>query len=297
MFVDSLLLRVDLSGRPSWRELLDRVRRASLTSYGNADVPFDTLAAALHRDRDLSRPPITPVMVNVLDGSLRPPDLGPGIHGRQLPLDPYHVRYELALDVTDASDDLLLALDYPVELFDATTVAGLLAALRRAATDLVTDPEASVIDTSENGDDDQTGGGQPAAAGAKVALPDETGATDFVDQVRAAWRVVLDTDEVPLDVNFLDAGGDSLLLVLLLDELNTLTDRKLQAADLFRSGTVAGQARLLRERQGDQPPAGDAAAADGTGGRGQLLDRARRVRAEEPAPEWTPSDQAGGRGP
>jgi hypothetical protein len=298
MLVNTLLLRVDLSGRPTWRELLDRVRAASLTSYANADVPFDAVVAVLHRDRDLSRPPLTPVMVNVVDGPLRPPDLGPGVHGRQLPLHPYHVRYELSLEVTDCTDDLHLALDYAVELFHEATIAGLLDTLRRNALDLVSSPDAPVLDVVAA----EAGPPRRAASGPEAApAPLNPAAADLVEEVRRAWREVLDIGAVPLDVNFLDAGGDSLLLVVLLDRLSTLTGRGLRAADLFRCATVASQARLLAERRDERPRPAPVPETPAPGtGRDRLLGRARLARAadrSEQAPEPSPSSEVGGRRP
>lgn len=68
---------------------------------------------------------------------------------------------------------------------------------------------------------------------------------DLLDDVRTAWAEVLDTREVPDDVNFFDAGGDSILLVVLLDRLNALTGRDLEPPDLFQHSTVRAQAALL----------------------------------------------------
>jgi hypothetical protein len=65
------------------------------------------------------------------------------------------------------------------------------------------------------------------------------------DQVRLAWAEVLDVESVPDDVNFFELGGDSLLLIVLLERLNAMTERDLEAADLFQHSTVTGQVELL----------------------------------------------------
>jgi aryl carrier-like protein len=65
------------------------------------------------------------------------------------------------------------------------------------------------------------------------------------DQVRLAWAEVLDVESVPDDVNFFELGGDSLLLIVLLERLNGLTERDLEAADLFQHSTVGAQVELL----------------------------------------------------
>ena len=146
MFVNTLVLRVNLAGDPTWREILTRVRTEAMACYRHADVPFDAVAAALHPDRDLSRPPLTPVYISALEGPPRPPELVPTVASRYLPLEPLYVKYELELTATDHPDDLELAVAYPVELFDASTITELMAALVSGVVDLTTDLEAHPLE-------------------------------------------------------------------------------------------------------------------------------------------------------
>jgi non-ribosomal peptide synthetase component F len=139
MFVNTLVLRVDLTGDLDWRDILARVRAASLAAYRDADVPYELLAAALHPDRDLSRPPVTPVYIDAIDEPPSPLRLGPGVACRSLPLDPLYIKYELELTAVAHPDLLELAVGYPVARCDAATAAGLLGALVDAATDLAAD--------------------------------------------------------------------------------------------------------------------------------------------------------------
>jgi hypothetical protein len=78
-----------------------------------------------------------------------------------------------------------------------------------------------------------------------VSVADET---DLLTGVRTAWAEVLDLPDpagVPLDTNFLEAGGSSLLLIMLWEELQELTDRTLRVSDLFVHSTVRRQTELL----------------------------------------------------
>ncbi|MEU5261094.1 condensation domain-containing protein [Amycolatopsis sp. NPDC021455] len=218
MFAGTLLVRADLRGEPGWDELLGRVRRAATAAFAHADVPFDAIAAALDPGRDLSRPPVTPVMVSVLDAPLAAPVLGEDVQGRVEIRDAAHVKYELALVGIEHPEELRLYADYVTGLFDRATVTTLLADLRGLALELVRSLEATVP-------------GPPAQS--------------TVDTVRRAWADVLARADVDTETSFFDAGGTSLLLIMLLDRLAPLTTRELTVADLFRCNTVSSQARLL----------------------------------------------------
>lgn len=100
-----------------------------------------------------------------------------------------------------------------------------------------------------------------------------TAPPELLDQVRAAWAETLDVevDDVPFAVSFFDAGGNSLLLLLLWERLRELTTRDLKAADLFQHATVSAQTELLAGT-------GTAAAVVPAGtGRHNLFGRARRT--------------------
>jgi aryl carrier-like protein len=93
---------------------------------------------------------------------------------------------------------------------------------------------------------------------------------DLLDQVRRVWTEVLDVPEIGVDINFFEAGGDSILLIILLERLNALTDRELEPPDLFQHSTVRAQAELLAGTAGTPAP------TQAGSGRGALLGRARR---------------------
>ncbi|HUQ61464.1 condensation domain-containing protein [Lentzea sp.] len=135
MFVNTLVLRADLRGDPTWREVLDRVRRSASVAYRAADVPFDEVVSALHPQRDLSRPALTPVYVAAED-EWRPP-----LGGELLPLDPLAVKYELELTVTETPAGLRLTAAYQTDLFDDTTIKSLLADVTDVTTALMTNPD------------------------------------------------------------------------------------------------------------------------------------------------------------
>lgn len=71
MVINNVVLRVDLSGDPDFRDLLRRVQQVTLGAYANQDVPFDQVVRALEQTRDASRNPLFQVMFGFHDSPLR----------------------------------------------------------------------------------------------------------------------------------------------------------------------------------------------------------------------------------
>ena len=70
-FINALALRTDLSGNPTFLELLKRVREVCLDAYTHQDLPFEKVVEEINPQRDLSRNPLFQVMFNMADTSER----------------------------------------------------------------------------------------------------------------------------------------------------------------------------------------------------------------------------------
>jgi amino acid adenylation domain-containing protein len=223
MYVNTLLLRADLTGHPTWSAYLDRIRRSALAAYRGAATPFDDVAAELHPERGLDRPPVTPVFVTVEEDDIPLPELCPGIVARKLRPTKITVKYEVELTAIDEPDDLVLRLSYATAVMDKPAAEALLDDIASALANLVADPGDPVI-------------AEPAA--------------DLVERIAKIWSDVLGEPDVPCGSGFFDIGGDSISLILLRDALSDLTGQEISAADLFAHNTVSDQARLLTNMVG-----------------------------------------------
>jgi acyl carrier protein len=146
-FVNSLVLRTDLSGNPSFRELLRRVREVCLGAYGHQDLPFDRLVEELHVKRDLTRNPLFQVMFVLHNTSLRTVEL-PGSTLSPVEGDSETAHFDLTLEIADTDQGLTAAFVYNIDLFDPGTIARMLRSFQSLLEAAVADPEQRLSDLS-----------------------------------------------------------------------------------------------------------------------------------------------------
>ncbi|HEV2736872.1 MAG TPA: condensation domain-containing protein, partial [Longimicrobiaceae bacterium] len=129
MFVNTLVLRTRLDGRPTFRELLARVRETTLGAYAHQDVPFERLVEELQPERSLRHTPLFQVTFAMQNleaeelrlGGLRLDSLGGGEEA---------AKFDLTLVMTGGPERLGGIVSFRAELFDARTIERMLAQLR-----------------------------------------------------------------------------------------------------------------------------------------------------------------------
>jgi amino acid adenylation domain-containing protein len=137
-FTNTLALRLDLSGDPSFWELGRRVRAVALDAYSHQDVPFEKLVEELAPERQPGRNPLFQAML-VLQKLPAPPAL-PGVAAELLDVDAGTAKFDLALLLVEAEGAAAGVLEYARDLFDEATVDRLLGHLRTLIEGAVEDP-------------------------------------------------------------------------------------------------------------------------------------------------------------
>ncbi|MFB6891499.1 amino acid adenylation domain-containing protein [Kitasatospora sp. NPDC056327] len=120
-FVNTLAMRTDLSGDPTVRELLERVKDATLGAFGHQDLPFERLIDALGLERELAHTPLFQVLLNVHNQAEARPAL-PGHDVRWWPVGTDTAKFDLSVAVVDNGGDLAADLVWRTELYDEATV-------------------------------------------------------------------------------------------------------------------------------------------------------------------------------
>ncbi|HEY0015717.1 MAG TPA: amino acid adenylation domain-containing protein, partial [Longimicrobium sp.] len=139
-FVNTLVLRTDLSGDPGFREVLRRVRTATLGAYEHQDVPFERLVAELQPERSLSYAPLFQVLFALQNGEGPRLDL-PGLRAHSVDADATVAKFDLSLALEADARGIHGVLEYSTALFAPATIHRMLGHLERVLEQVAADAD------------------------------------------------------------------------------------------------------------------------------------------------------------
>lgn len=156
-FVNSLVLRSNLSGNPTFRELLGRVREVTLGAYSHQDLPFEKLVEELHPERNLSHHPLFQLVFGFQNAPMSALEL-PGLVPSFMNIDLKKTRFDLELHLWKCSEDfrslwggnweysegLRGVMVYNTDLFDKTTISRMLKHFKTLLSGIVANPEQRI---------------------------------------------------------------------------------------------------------------------------------------------------------
>ena len=151
-FVNNLALRTDLSGNPTFRELLSRVRETTLQAFTHQDVPFEKLVEELHPERSKEPQPLYRV-VFTLQHIPEGPETSGGLRLSGFKTETGASKLDLLFSMTAGRGGLTGAIEYDVDLFERGTILQIqshFAALLKAVAE---NPDHHLIDIQLNGAD------------------------------------------------------------------------------------------------------------------------------------------------
>ncbi|MBO3751473.1 amino acid adenylation domain-containing protein, partial [Streptosporangiaceae bacterium NEAU-GS5] len=240
-FVNTLVLRTDTGGRPSFRELIGRVRHHDLDAYAHQDLPFERLVEALNPARTTAHHPLFQVTL-AIDDLPAVPALA-GLDVTHYPVDVPVSRFDLTVGIRENHDHGLPAgisgtLLYNSDLFDEITVRDLATRFVELLGAFAADPDKPITDAEH-----------PARAAVGVAPADDAEETAHTFRApRSAqeevlcglFAEVLGVSGVGIDDDFFDLGGYSLLATRLISRVRSVLSVEMGVRTLFEAPTVAG---------------------------------------------------------
>ncbi|HJP73687.1 MAG TPA: condensation domain-containing protein [Pseudonocardiaceae bacterium] len=145
LFLNTVIMRADLSGDPTFAQLLAQVRETTLAAYDHQDLPFERLVEHLAPERDLSRIPLLQTMFTMQDS-------WGGRHGWQLPglrvgvesQESVAAKFDLSIEVSRTEVGFTANLEYSTVLFDRTTIERMASQFLALLDGAAADPETAV---------------------------------------------------------------------------------------------------------------------------------------------------------
>ena len=146
-FLNTLILRTDLSGNPSFRELLRRVKEVAMGAYAHQDLPFEKLVEELNPERHASHNPFFQIMFtlqNVPQGTRR----FSGLTAESFASINVSAKFDLLVRITEVTEGLRLNFTYNTDLFDEPTIDRLLSHYQNLLRAVIAGPDKHLADLS-----------------------------------------------------------------------------------------------------------------------------------------------------
>ena len=142
LFLNTVVLRVDLSGEPSFKTLLRRVRDVALKGYAHQELPFEKLVEQLQPQRSLNRTPLFQVLFNMLNYEDRPHLFG--LDAEWVKFDKREAKFDLTLYAKEGDGGVELTLVYSTDLYSEARATEMLNQLGRLLEQITEHPDVRI---------------------------------------------------------------------------------------------------------------------------------------------------------
>ncbi|WP_341720548.1 amino acid adenylation domain-containing protein [Micromonospora sp. FIMYZ51] len=144
LFANTLVMRNDLSGDPTFAELLARVKRTVLAAFDHQDVPFEAVVDALQVDRSLSHSPVFQTVLVLQEEQAQPRLTLGGFEVTPVDVDFTIAKFDLTVDLRETPDGLAGAVEYDTALYDPATIKRFVRHFTTLLADIARTPEKRV---------------------------------------------------------------------------------------------------------------------------------------------------------
>lgn len=141
MFINMVVLRSDLSGDPTFSELIERIADSVLDLYDHQELPFNQVVDAVQPVRDPDRNPLFQVSLQLQGESNSGENLRfPGVVSEFVPLPSVSARFDIGINLVDSGTALRATVEYSTEMFDRWRIAAMLTHLETVLRAASADP-------------------------------------------------------------------------------------------------------------------------------------------------------------
>ncbi len=145
LFLNTLMLRTDLSRNPSFFELLARVREVAFEAYAHQDLPFEKLVEELKPERVLNQNPLFQVLFVLQTDAVRALKLL-GLTASRFTVESNTTKFDLCLFLAETDHGLVARAQYNTDLFEAGTIQRMLGHFRTLLKGIVANPKQPILD-------------------------------------------------------------------------------------------------------------------------------------------------------
>jgi thioesterase domain-containing protein/acyl carrier protein len=237
-FINLLILETDLSGEPSFREVLQRVRQGVAGAYAHQDLPFRQVV----QEFELGRAPLAQVMFVLQNYPQANLDLA-GLEVERLEADNGIADFDLFFAWVEAAGKLRCELKYNADSYEQMEIEQFLKHYRCLLENILNRPEAKIA-SADLVEIEQV---QPRAA---IAPERETAIAprnDLEQRLQDIWERELGRQPIGVADNFFEVGGNSMIALQIFNEIRTLFGKNLPLSTLFQCGTIERLAEILAE--------------------------------------------------
>jgi natural product biosynthesis luciferase-like monooxygenase protein/amino acid adenylation domain-containing protein len=143
MFVNTVVMRIEVEGERSFKEVLKRVKEESIRAYGNEEVPFEKVVEILEVEREEGRHPLFQIMFMLQNAEDYSVTL-PGVVIEDLPVRSTAAKFDLTLMITEREQGMQARMEYDGDLYDGTTIQRMLKHFKTLLEGIISNPNCPV---------------------------------------------------------------------------------------------------------------------------------------------------------
>ncbi|MCU0533550.1 MAG: condensation domain-containing protein [Hydrococcus sp. Prado102] len=243
-FVNLLILRTDLSGNPSFRDLLGQVRQVASGAYAHQDLPVQQLVKSLN----LLQTPLSRIMFGLQNTGVYGLELS-GLAVETLEVDGGAADFDLYLYLLEETDKLTAILRYNADLFSETAIAQMLDRFQTVLENAVTNPEQPIsqllpLSEAEQQQLQQKRLNQISSKPERIYIAPRN---PLELQLTQIWAQILGIQSVSVKDNFFELGGGSLLAMNLFAQVEKTFGKTLPLTTLLQAPTIELLAKTLAQ--------------------------------------------------